>query len=354
MDRGSADAGYHRLKKLKAGLALAALAAFPWTAAQAEDRDADLKGVLSFVGENDSLATGDDRNYTSGVKLAYVSPAEGVPSWLRGAGSFTRALSGNEPSFWGAAIGQSIFTPEDISANPAPPDQHPYAGWLYAQIMVAAEEDVPAGRRPGFLDTYELEFGMVGPSALGRQAQRGLHQFLGAPDPQGWDSQLHDEFAFAASFDRRWRALRIYTDYVPGGLEADLTPDAGVSIGTLRTEARAGLTARIGYRIDSDYGPPRVRPSLSGVEHFAGGPLSWSIFAGVQARAVAHNIFLDGNTYRDSPSVEREPLVGDLQVGFTVSGGDWRLAYTYVTRTEEFETQGAKQEFGALALSWRL
>ncbi|MET0183727.1 MAG: lipid A-modifier LpxR family protein [Caulobacterales bacterium] len=51
--------------------------------------------------------------------------------------------------------------------------------------------------------------------------------------------------------------------------------------------------------------------------------------------------------------VEREPIVGDLQAGFTLSAGDWRLAYTYVTRTEEFETQRAKQDFGALAVSWR-
>jgi hypothetical protein len=31
-----------------------------------------------------------------------------------------------------------------------------------------------------------------------------------------------------------------------------------------------------------------------------------------------------------------------------------RLAYTYVWRTEEFETQDARQDFGALALSIRL
>ena len=141
---------------------------------------------------------------------------------------------------------------------------------------------------------------------------------------------------------------------MPGGLEADLTPDAGLTLGTLRTEARAGLTARIGWRIDNDYGPPRVRPSLAGVEHFRGGALSWSIFAGVQGRAVAHNLFLDGNNFRDSASVERNPYVGDFQTGFTISAGDWRLAYTFVWRTEEFATQPNRQDFGALALSWRL
>ncbi len=349
MDRRSTHAGYHRLAAIFAG----ATALIAPGIAQAEDRPSEQKGVFSLVVENDSLSSGADRNYTSGIKLAYVSPAEALPDWLRGAGGFTRAPTGAEPKFWAASIGQSIFTPEDIQANPAPPDQHPYAGYLYGQIMVAAEEDAPAGRASRYMDTYEFEFGMVGPSALGEQSQRGIHQILGAPDPQGWDSQLKDEFVFAGSFDRRWRAWRAYID-VPGGLEADLTPNAGVTLGTLRTEARLGATARIGWRIDNDYGPPRVRPSLSGVEHFAGGPLSWSVFVGVQGRAVGRNIFLDGNTFTNSASVERNDVVGDLQVGFTVSAGDWRLAYTYVTRTEEFETQPTQQDFGALALSWRL
>lgn len=347
MDRGQAHAGHHCLSALAAAAALAAAPAF------AEDRPAEQKGVLSLAVENDSLSSGADRNYTSGVKLAYVSPSDGVPGWLRGTGGFTRPLSGSAPDFWGIGVGQSIFTPEDIAAVPAPAGQHPYAGWLYLQLLVGAEEDRSDGRAPRYLDTYELELGLVGPSALGEEAQRGIHQALGAPDPQGWDSQLEDEFAFAVSFDRRWRALRLFGDYF-GGIEADLTPSLGASLGTLRTEARAGLTARIGQRIDSDYGPPRVRPSLAGVEHFDGGRLSWSVFAGVQGRAVARNLFLDGNTFEDSASVDRNPLVADFQTGFSIAAGDWRLAYTYVWRTEEFETQPTRQDFGALALSWRL
>jgi hypothetical protein len=339
---------------LRTGLTLAALLAGSAGAALAEDRPADVKGVLSFVGENDSLSTGADRNYTSGVKLAYVSPAAGVPDWLQGAGRFTRALSGNDPAFWGVGLGQSIFTPEDIEANPAPADEHPYAGWLYLQLLVAAKQDTPRGVAPDFLDTYELEFGVVGPAAMGRQAQRGLHQILGAPDPKGWDSQLHDEFAFAASFDRHWNTLRLSTDLGPG-VEAAITTTAGLSAGTLRTEAHGGVSLTIGQNLPAEgyFGPPRVRPSLGGVEFFTGGPASWSIFAGVAGRAVAHNLFLDGNTFRDSPSVDKETWVGDVQAGFTASVGDWRLAYAFVVRTEEFKSQRSQQDFGTLSIGWR-
>lgn len=331
------------------GAALVA-AALPG-AALAQEREDDGKGVWSLVVENDSLSSGADRNYTSGIKLGYVG--RDTPDWLdRAGGGLVRQFSNSDPDFWGISIGQSIFTPEHIDVVPAPADEHPYAGWLYAELTLAAEEDAPAGRAPRYLDIYELTFGLVGPSALGEEAQAGIHQILGAPEPLGWDSQLHDEFAFAFSFDRRWRSLAISTQ----GLEADLVPSTGFTIGTLHDEVRVGLTARIGQRLYREYGagPARVRPALAALDYFDGGPLSWSIFAGVQGRGVARNLFLDGNTFEDSPSVERNPFVADFQTGFSISAGDWRISYSYVWRTEEFETQPTRQDFGVLALSWRL
>lgn len=333
-------------------LALAASAAFLATPANAFERPEEQKGTLTLVGENDSLSSGADRNYTSGIKLAYVSPVNVMPKWVRKLDGLTRAVTNARPSFFGAAIGQSIFTPQDISAVPAPPGQHPYAGWLYVQLMMAAEENVVA-RDPRFVDTYELEFGMVGPSAQGRQAQSGIHQLLGAPHPSGWDSQLHDEFAFAASIERRWRAEKVI-EGLPFDLEVDAAPGAGITLGTLRTEAKIGSSFRIGQHLSDDYGPPRVRPGLSGVGYFkAAQPFSWYFFGGVEFRAIARNLFLDGNTFRDSARVDRKSFVADVQAGVAVQTGDWRLAYTYVTRTEEFKGQGEQQDFGALALSWR-
>jgi hypothetical protein len=253
------------------------------------------------------------------------------------------------------AAGQSLFTPEDISADPAPPDQHPYAGFLYLQLMAAAEEARSDGGAPTFMDLVELELGLVGPSALGRQSQRGIHEALNAPDPAGWDSQLKDELAFAVSLERRWRASHDNALLaLPYGMEADLLPSVGLTLGTLRTEARVGLSARLGYRLAEDYGAPRVRPGLSGAGYFRAAPgWSWYVFAGTDVRLVGRNLFLDGNTFADSARVDKRPLVADAQAGVAVHYGNVRLVYTYVTRSEEFETQGQRQDFGAVSLSVR-
>jgi lipid A 3-O-deacylase len=331
---------------LAAGAATAACVAPAWA-----ERPEEAKGALTLVVENDSLSSGADRNYTSGIKLAYVSPVNVMPKWVRGLDGLTRAFTNARPSFWGAAIGQSIFTPQDISLTPPPANQHPYAGWLYGQILIAAEENTIA-EDPGFVDLYELEFGIVGPAAQGRQAQSSIHQLLGAPDPKGWDFQLKDEFAFAGSIERRWRAERVLPAL--GGIEVDAAPGIGVTLGTLRTEAKLGAVVRVGDNLSADYGPPRVRPGLGGVGYFkADERFSWYLFGGVDFRAVGRNLFLDGNTFVDSLRVDKKPFVVDAQAGLAVQTGDWRVAYTYVTRTEEFEGQGEQQDFGTVALSWR-
>lgn len=82
MDRGSADAGHHRLKHWLGGAAL--LAAMSPTAALAQDAEAGNSGVFSIVVENDSLSSGADRNYTSGIKLAYVSQVDELQGVKRG------------------------------------------------------------------------------------------------------------------------------------------------------------------------------------------------------------------------------------------------------------------------------
>ena len=65
---------------------------------------------------------------------------------------------------------------------------------------------------------------------------------------------------------------------------------------------------------------------------------------------MGRNIFLDGNTFRSSPSVDKEPLVADLQAGVSVfSRSGLRLDVSVVHRTQEFEHQGGADNFGIVS-----
>jgi hypothetical protein len=77
------------------------------------------------------------------------------------------------------------------------------------------------------------------------------------------------------------------------------------------------------------------------------------IFAGVEARAVARNIFLDGNTFESSRHVSKFPLVGEAEMGFAVTWGCVRLAYTHVFLSREYHTQADNHQYGALSIAVR-
>ena len=66
---------------------------------------------------------------------------------------------------------------------------------------------------------------------------------------------------------------------------------------------------------------------------------------------MARNIFLDGNTFRDSQSVKKEPFVADAAVGVAMNFGAYKLAYVRVFRTREFVEQGSAPKYGSITFS---
>ena len=240
-------------------------------------------------------------------------------------------------------------------------NERPYAGWLYGGVGVTSD----TGKR---LDTLELDIGIIGPYSLAEDTQIFWHKLIGSTDPKGWDNQVRTEPGIVLFYERKWRAIcgldvvRILASETLGdscrynvvGFAVDATPHLGVALGNVHTHAAAGVTFRLGRDLPSDYGPPRIRPSLPGSDFFEpNAGFGWYIFAGVEGRAVARNIFLDGNTFRDSHSVDKENFVADVQAGIAFTVGRARLSYTYIYRTAEYKLQDRADQFGSLNVSVR-
>jgi len=306
--------------------------------------------TFSVVAEND-LFGGTDRNYTNGVQFSIVSSAR-CELWG------TRFLSRHflpgrfrpEDRTWraGFTLGQAMFTPADISLTDPDPADRPYAGWLYTSFTLISETE-----RSGYisgLDTAKLDLGWVGDGAQGEWVQRNFHHLIQAREPRGWGHQIKDEPGLNLTLESTRRRRFLDTRW----LEADADLRGGVALGNVATYATVGAMARIGSNLGRDYGPPRIRPSLGGASFFTpDGAFGWYLFAGVEGRAVARDIFLDGNSFRDSRSVEKEPFVVDAQAGVALRLGRARVTFTYVHRTESFEGQNGPDKFGAVTLSVR-
>lgn len=307
------------------------------------------EGYFTLQLENDKFI-GTDRHYTHGTRLAWVWEDENkVPDWISGLLDKAYILSTPKKKQMGFALGQSIFTPEDTLSRGLITNDRPYAGWTYLGLSLHADVDGRFfGRAFEAQDTMVVDMGWVGPQSYAKQAQNGVHRLLKIDEANGWDNQLKNEPVANLMLERTWRRP---SPYRIKDVEWDILPSAGVSLGTVHTHASGGLMLRLGKGLNMDFGPPKTQPSLPGRAAFAfknNDDIGWYVFVGAEGRYVARNLFLDGNTFADSHSVDKEPWVGDFRVGAVLTYGRVRVALTQVYRTREFKAQRQGDSFGAL------
>lgn len=381
--------GSGRLRQMMAALALTALAApvlaspsspaTPPPSACKPEQQLHWRGG-SFRFENDLIA-GTDRNYTNGVALTLVShdiPGRLQPQCLpRLLGLYAGLLGRLNPGFWDRAggeavaqnvvlrVGQAMYTPENRSRTDLIVDDRPYAGLLYVG-MAWNRRAHPQGARHEKLDTRELTLGIIGPASLARQSQNLIHDLRGIDRFRGWDNQLRGEPAFQFVLERKLKP------YVEGAIRPGWSSDAiaayGLRLGNIETAASAGLELRAGWNIPNDFGSYPIRPgaenrppSATVAPRGAQQPATAAPRAGVHAfanlevKAVAWDFSLDGNLFRSSHSVRRQPWVAQAAVGLSaqwpLANHRLRLALMRVWRTREFAGQHGHHAFGSISLS---
>lgn len=84
-------------------------------------------------------------------------------------------------------------------------------------------------------------------------------------------------------------------------------PTLGFDLRNVSTRLTAGAEARLGVGDIHLFDLPSSARSGNGFGAY--------LFASAEGWAVAHNIFLDGNTFADSHSVAKEHWVGEVSLG---------------------------------------
>ncbi len=313
-------------------------------------------GSLTFYTENDKFFAGTDRNYTNGFRLSALSTNlrsftdPGVPRPLR---TLARALDPlmNDDAVpkLGLSLGHNIYTPEDTKTTAYLPDDRPYAAWLYFGATFQNYYPPREGSTFARLATVEVQLGVAGGDvALGEFVQNNFHSLIGVEEANGWNNQLRNEPGINLVYEHKWR---FSTDHARDGWGADFIPHAGFSLGNVFTYANAGASLRWGYRLPADFGTNLIRPSG---DSNAGrrAPFGIWLFGQVDGRAVARDLTLDGNTWKNSPSIDKKTFVADLVGGVAVGTTRWQFTYAQALRTKEFDGQSDNQVFGSLSVTW--
>lgn len=298
------------------------------------------KGLLSVQFEND-LFDGSDRWNTSNQQVNYTFRPEAdwkdtiLPYWMTAPARWINWMDAPDAQKLVAiTVGQQMFTPVSKAQVP-PPNDRPYAGWLYGNLSWIAQTKTTR-------DTLQLSLGVVGPWALGKQAQDTMHDIFDVAKFNGWHYQLSNEPAVVIAYERIWRVLKKDLD---ANLSYDVLPAAGVVVGNVYDYVSVGAQARMGWNLPDDFGHQIVQPASVDTPAFHLQESQWSVygFVGAQGQAIARNMFLDGNAWASSAQINKNYAVANLQAGLAVRYERVSLIFSQVFRTEEFEDQPCPQ-----------
>ncbi len=248
------------------------------------------------------------------------------------------------------SLGQNIYTPADILRKDLIENDRPYAGITYLSIGFHNR----VYRR---MDTLEVHLGVVGPHSYAEDVQKKVHELVDSDNPEGWDHQLKDEPVIGATYEQK---RKIISTKNSRGLGCDFSVHFSGGIGNAYTYMSCGPSFRFGLNLPEDFGTCRILPvsctnavldkdSRRFLQRYG---LGIYFFISADGQAVLRDIFLDGNTFKDSHHVDKEPFVGDFMMGTTIIAGSFRLSLAQVHRTEMFETQEEDQEYVSLNIAF--
>ena len=307
-------------------------------------------GSIAFYFDNDFI-TGNDNKYTGGLGFAWTSAAtetyeeKGLQRKIANAFSFLPTVNGEGyRNYVQFRLGTEMYTPTEISLPEAPPGDHPYAGVVYVDSSLFSMSRVA-------IHQLTLRLGLVGPATGAEDIQRWLHEIIGSPIPQGWDTQLKNEPIVNLFYQYNHRLLRRPP---PSGFGFDFSWNGGAGLGNYYIGANVGLMGRVGYRLPDNYG---VTPLLGGAEALVGiAPPRKRFqvygFLSSQAFGILRWLPTDGNTFVDSRSGNRDDWFLSLSGGVVLGYSRVLLSYRYhglagLQDPENFKTEN-RNDFGTI------
>ncbi|MEN8302953.1 MAG: lipid A deacylase LpxR family protein [Campylobacterota bacterium] len=298
---------------------------------------------FNFYFENDMFSATDSQ-YSSGEKFNWFYHVDNPSNPLY---NFLFTDSGYY-SYANLAIVNQIYTPVELDRTDLIKDDRPYAGWTYLEygIHKSSSEN---------LRSFYIHVGMVGPASKSEQIQKAIHDLTGSEPPMGWDNQLKNEFGINLRYVHKWRLTPPFI----GNLESSVIPFIEAELGNIAINATAGVGMRFGWNIPKDFAVSTLDAGgeigvLVGDEHKNSLKREWSFSFNISGytSAVARDIFLDGNTFRDSHSVDKENLVFYMGAGFSARYKNFMIDFIQTRSTPKFKLENRAHTVGTAIVSW--
>ena len=297
--------------------------------------------------ENDMFGNFTDAQYSSGEKFNLTYHINNPENVLY---DFLSSDGSGEEIFLTFNLANQIYTPMDLTETELIEDDRPYAGWTYVEAGMHKSTNKT-------MNSLSLKIGMIGPASCSEEIQTGIHKLVNAGLPMGWDNQLSNELGVNLSYVYK---LRYASKPAFGWLESAVIPYGQVNLGNISTLAALGTFVRVGYNIPKDFGLATMDfGGESNIPVYDENLLSlvknWSVCFNfsMTGSAVARDIFLDGNTFKSSHSVDKNVFVAYASVGLSARYKTFTIDVTNTRNTKKGNKEGALQDVGTVIASWQ-
>lgn len=293
----------------------------------------NFRNEFGFRSDNDAyLAIGQDRYYTNGLFI-----------------TFRHALKMPEEKenkmakkIWEAEVGQYMYNAQSGYMPDVRYVDRPFAAYLYG-----------AFKYNWYLQDEEIfqvsgSAGMIGPNALGEDAQKLLHKIAGFYDVNGWDYQITNSLEANASFSY----IRLLTR-TSGNVDFSLHGEA--DLGTTFSGASVGILFRAG-KINPLFNSVATNSRIS--NSAADAPSEKELFFYTQPllHFVAYDATLQGGLFNNNKGpVTYRPnrLAFSQELGVKYGGDRWTVGFGLVFQTKEEKAQVHAHQYGSISLFYR-
>lgn len=294
--------------------------------------------------ENDLFSTTDSQ-YSSGEKFSLIYHVLNPSNPLYDLLYLDYGVTDEYVSF---SVVNQMYTPVDLRQEALIEDDRPYAGWTYLEYGVHKSSKTN-------LRSLYLHVGMIGPASKTEEIQKIIHDVTNSTSPKGWDNQLENELGVNLKYVQKWRFL---PDEV-GSFQSSFIPFVQADLGNVSIKATSGVSARFGWNIPKDFGVSTIDAGgevgvlvLDDCRNIRKGDWSFSFNLNGYGSVVARDIFLDGNTFRDSHSVDKENFVAYLGFGFTARYKNFVVDFIQTKSTPKFKQEESIHTVGTVVVSW--
>lgn len=310
---------------------------------------ANLRAEVDWAGfywHNDAFLGVDGGGYTNGAFFSLYDVSSlgadyKTPLLLRPLLGRLISDTNNQWEMTAYTLGQMMVTPKDIKIADPDPDSAPYAGLLFLRSSyLAVHED--------YADQLGLTLGILGPSSGAEEVQKFVHKVVGANEPQGWDHQLQDEPVAQLSRSRVWR----FAGEDLGAPRADLLVLGEITGGNLESGLGTAFIARYGRGLEQSFA------TAAQMTERMPNPIAldsgWHVYGGFAGGYLYNQIFVTGNTFRDSPETDLRNWQHSFIGGGSYSWQNWSLSLSYFDGTSLDKLSSSRERYGSLSVAWRL